>query len=227
MSDDHGVRELLPGFALGCLDPGDVKAVREHLASCDSCRQELAAFQEVSNQLALGVPQADPPPWLEARVMDRLPKARRPRPRYLRPVFAAAAAVLVTALVAGNILQAFKLIPPRGAGHPQGLVTVALAGTENASEAYGTMVLEPVENRGVLAVRGLQRLDAGHVYQLWLIREGQRVSGGVFSVDADGYGALMVVVPVWFKGFKDFGISIEPAGGSPSPTGARVMGGSM
>ncbi len=160
--------------------------------------------------------------------MAALPAARRRRrPAYLRPVLAAAAAVVVAALVLGNILQAFKLIPPRSAGRPSGLVTVALAGTEHASGAYGTMVLEPDENRGVLAVRGLQRLDTGHVYQLWLIRDGQRVSGGVFSVDTEGYGALMVIVPVWFKGFKDFGISIEPAGGSPSPTGTRVMGGSM
>ena len=29
-------------------------------------------------------------------------------------------------------------------------------------------------------------LDAAHQYQLWLVRDGKRTSGGVFSVDQDG-----------------------------------------
>ena len=47
------------------------------------------------------------------------------------------------------------------------------------------------------------------------------------SVNADGYGSLQLSVPKEFKGFHAIGISIEPAGGSPQPTGARVMSGTL
>ena len=43
-----------------------------------------------------------------------------------------------------------------------------------------------MDNKGVLAVTGLHGLDRGHQYQLWLIKDGQRRSGGVFSPDAEG-----------------------------------------
>ena len=76
-------------------------------------------------------------------------------------------------------------------------------------------------------MRGLPRLDVAHQYQLWLIRGTERRSGGVFSVDEDGYGNLLLNVPKDFKGFTSIGISVEPSGGSPAPTGARVAGGNL
>ena len=84
-----------------------------------------------------------------------------------------------------------------------------------------------MDNKGVLAVTGLRRLDSGHQYQLWLVRDGQRRSGGVFSPDADGYGSMLLTVPEDFKDFHSFGVTVEPRGGSDSPTGARVLSGSL
>ena len=42
MNDEHAVRDLLPGYALGILEDGEKNEVREHLARCASCRAELA-----------------------------------------------------------------------------------------------------------------------------------------------------------------------------------------
>ncbi len=78
------------------LEPG----AREHLASCLSCRQQVAAFKDLINargeQMA-----AEKPDWDRQRVeiLGRLPtdlagQSTRPR-RWLRPLLAAAAAVLV------------------------------------------------------------------------------------------------------------------------------------
>jgi anti-sigma-K factor RskA len=106
-----------------------------------------------------------------------------------------------------------------------GLVTVVLTGTGESPQAYGTIVIDSDDNRGVLAVRGLKPLGASNAYQLWIVRQAERRSGGVFTVSSDGYGSLQVTVPAGFTGFTGFGISIEPAGGSTSPTGARVMSG--
>jgi anti-sigma-K factor RskA len=234
MSDPHPIRELLPGYALGCLDAEEEKAVREHLAGCVSCRERLESFMEVSDRLALAVPMAEPPKSLEGRIMRRIDGAlsgRRSLSRWVHqfrhPALAAMAAALIVALAVGNILQLAKVPPVQPRPQSAKLMTATLTGTEQAQEAYGTIVLDPKDNKGVLAVNGLPTLDAAHQYQLWLIRDGQRRSGGVFSVDDEGYGALLLTVPDDFKDFWSFGISIEPFGGSQAPTGAKVMSGTL
>jgi anti-sigma-K factor RskA len=162
--------------------------------------------------------------------MEKVLAHRRLRsfPQFLgmrRPVLAAVAAVLIIALGAGNIY--FLIRPFQSQAQAPGLVTVVLTGTGETPQAYGTIVIDRDDNRGVLAVRGLTPLAASRAYQLWIIKEGERRSGGVFNVSADGYGSLQVTVPAGFTGFTGFGISIEPAGGSASPTGARVMSGKI
>jgi anti-sigma-K factor RskA len=59
---------------------------------------------------------------------------------------------------------------------------------------------------------------------LWLIQDGERTDGGVFSVNPEGYGSLWVEVPQSLSSFTAFGVSIEPSGGSPGPTGDKVLG---
>jgi len=234
MSDHQAIRDLLPGYALGCLDAEEAKSVQAHLTGCAACSQTLASFVQVSDRLSLSVPPAEPPRDLEGRIMHRIGRrlarqrpALRWLPRFRYPALAALAAVLVVGLAIGNILQLAKT--PTGPVQPRSaaLLTAMLTGTEQAKDAYGTIVLDPKDNKGVLAVNGLPPLDPAHQYQLWLVKDGQRRSAGVFSVDADGYGALLLTVPRDFGDFRSFGISVEPWGGSPAPTGTKVMGGAL
>jgi anti-sigma-K factor RskA len=237
MSDHEPLRDLLPGYALGILNPREERRVRRHVERCPECGEELARLTEVSADLSLTVTAADPPPALETRIMNRIEaslSARRfPRrtraaaPLFSRPALGAAAAVFIVVLAAGNILQWMRVVPSRPPAGAVGLVSATLTGSDAARDAYGTIVLDPEDNHGVLAVRGLPRLDAAHQYQLWILRDGQRRSAGVFSVNDDGYGSLMLDVPKDFKGFRSMGITVEPFGGSTAPTGARVMSGAL
>lgn len=72
MSCADPIIELLPGYALGCLDEAEQIAVSEHLAICSACRTEVRAYQSIVAQLALAVPEADPPPNLKQRLMNRI-----------------------------------------------------------------------------------------------------------------------------------------------------------
>ena len=248
MSNQHDLGDLLPGFAFGTLEEDEERRVREHLADCPACRDDLAAFQEVTGSLSLAVRRVEPPAALEERIMRRIGASRRdmqslssrpgarplpvrssPRrqiPAWYRTL-GAVAAVLIVALATGNILQFRGIMPRIGPSSTSGLTTATLIGVGGVRDAYGTIVLDPEDNHGVLAVRGLANLDTAHQYQLWLIKGAERRSGGVFSVNADGYGSLQLSVPEDFKGFHAIGISIEPAGGSPQPTGARVKSGTL
>jgi anti-sigma-K factor RskA len=225
MSEDHAIRDLVPGYALGCLDPEDERAVSMHLPRCATCRAELEAYARVTDQLAMAAPAVEPPAGLELRLVREIGARRKPRLAAWRPALAAVAAMFAVALVAGNVLQWKGVIRRPGAMAPTALLTATLSGTGDARDAFGTVVLEPGNREGVLAVTGLPMLDPAQQYQVWLIRGKERRSAGVFSVNEEGYGSLVLAVPADFRDFRNLGISIEPAGGSPAPTGARVMAG--
>ena len=80
-------------------------------------------------------------------------------------------------------------------------------------------------DHGTLVVDGLPVLTEAEQYQLWLIRDGERTDGGVFSVDRRGYGSMWVHADEPLDSFDSFGVTLEPAGGSPGPTGPRMLGG--
>ena len=235
MSDTHPIQELLPGYALGILDQQERTQVREHVAACAACRAELASLREVTGTLAASVAPLDPPASLEGRILRAV--AASPRTRQLRrhgrrtewwQGLTAIAAAVVVVLAAGNLLQWTGVIPPAArVASSHKLATAVLLGSGDARDAYGTIVLDPRDNEGVLAVTGLPKLDARHQYQLWLIRDGERRSAGVFSPDAEGYGSMLIAVPSDFRDFRSFGVSIEPWGGSPAPTGTRVLAGKL
>jgi len=79
----------------------------------------------------------------------------------------------------------------------------------------------------VVAVTDLPRLDAAPQYQVWLIRGAERRGAGVFSVDAQGYGSVLLSEPVDFRDFHGLGLSVEATGGSPASTGAWLMSGAL
>jgi anti-sigma-K factor RskA len=85
--------------------------------------------------------------------------------------------------------------------------------------------------RDLLAVFAwhLPAAPAGKTYQVWLIdARGDRTSGGFLEPEAD-YPFVSAVIrsPAPLSGFTGFGVTTEPVGGSPAPTGSRVFGASF
>ena len=234
MSGAMHVTEELAAYALGCLDEAEARQVREHLAVCAECRAELASYEAVTDKLALAAPEVAPPARLRQRLMAHIQPARRPAAaaswweslsrlfRRSAPAWALASLVLVVALVTSNVLWL-----QAGRGRPAGeMRTLTLRSTAAAPGATGMLVMSPNGEYGTLVVDGLPTLELTQQYQLWLVHEGERVSGGVFSVGGHGYGALVVYAPAPLSLYDSFDITIEPAGGSPEPTGPQVLSGS-
>ena len=231
MQDQIHVRESLPAYALECLDQEEASRVATHLASCAECRAELAAYEAVTAQLALGGPDALPPASLRDQIMGRVrapavaPARRAPHPwgRRVTGAWGLAALVLLVALVASNLWwwQRSQRVGPSA------MQMVAMAGTEKVPGATGTLLITADGEYGTLIVDGLPALEPGLAYQLWLIRNGQRVSGGMFAVNDEGYGVLEVWSPEPLASYTAFGLTIEPAEGSPGPTGDKVLDGSL
>ena len=83
--------------------------------------------------------------------------------------------------------------------------------------------------QGVLIVHGLEPLPESQVYQFWWVTpDGAQVPVAPVEVHAGVEPTWVVVdVPAQTAPFSVVGLSIEPAGGSPQPTGPMVLEGSV
>ncbi len=99
---------------------------------------------------------------------------------------------------------------------------IPLPGTEAAPAAHGTFYQSG--SVGLLVWSGLEPLDAEQTYQVWLIpAEGDPVPAGLLEVDDQLATSYHVTVPEGLEGFAAVGVSVEPRGGSTSPTGPIVL----
>ncbi len=103
------------------------------------------------------------------------------------------------------------------------VVTISLKGTEARPQAHGELIADPKSASAVMVVSGLGQLEAGKTYQVWLIDAGGPKSAGLLTVDANGQAVLIVTSESEIGSFQSLGISIEPDGGSPQPTGDIVV----
>ena len=100
-SDCPDVRLMLPELALGSVTGQDRARALKHLAGCPECRRELSALSEVSDELLLLAPPAEPPVGFESRVMESLGGSRHRAVVGWRRGAAAAAAIVIAALGGG------------------------------------------------------------------------------------------------------------------------------
>lgn len=110
--------------------------------------------------------------------------------------------------------------------NPDRLVSM-LRPADAAATGRGMMVTSSDGRDCLLAVLDMPALNGGDVYQVWLIKDGVKTSGGVFTVDSTGYGQMVIrpTDPMWE--FDFIGITVEPAGGSSDPTGRQVLLGDL
>ena len=97
---------------------------------------------------------------------------------------------------------------------------------EHAPNATSLLALNPSERQTILLVRGFPLLPAGQTYQVWVIRNGQPVSVGTFAPSSPE-SEYTLVIPSDLGGVTQAAITIEPTGGSLSPTGPKVMAGDL
>lgn len=237
------LRELIPAHALDALSPEEAREVEAHLRTCDECRADLTAFQEVSSDLARGIPMVDPPAGLRERILDAIQSEAiqsevRPRakvvafPRIWTLALAAAAAVaIVLAGIAVSLNQRLATLNERLAAQEQVLVLLASPSTKTATlagsvQAKVRFVYDPVRRQGALIVSDLGDPGSEFVYQLWLVAGQQPESAGVFRP----VPGRPIIVPVAadFGRYQAVAISVERGpSGSPRPTTTPILAASI
>jgi anti-sigma factor RsiW len=103
-----------------------------------------------------------------------------------------------------------------------------LQGSALAADAVGRLYRGPTDSSFMVITYDMPVLPPDRVYQLWLIDAvGNRANGGTFTVDEQGRGYLFAQAPESLGQYRAVGVTMEPLGGSPGPTGTKMLGGDL
>lgn len=238
------VHALAGAYALDAL-PADERAFFErHLAACDACTNEVAELSETASRLGSAAAQA-PPPDLRARILAAADVTRqlppepapvevpslweRSRGRMLMSV-AACLALAVVGLtgVSLNLRNDLRTAQEQVAGNADVMAVVAAGDLETvelvlgSGSTPGSFLFSPSQDQGVLVGRGMKDPGNGKTYELWLIHDGTPIPAGVFDPSEDGSAIAAVEGIGIVRGAERVAVTIEPAGGSPRPTGSII-----
>lgn len=241
--DCSQIQDLLPLYALEALPADECTSVVLHVTECARCAAELADYFAVTETLAENVPIVEAPPELEKRIRAAMALQAETMPRSSRwpglglwrwvPGAAIVTLAVLVLLLGGLALRLNRelaqtrteMVRLTEALVAQDTPPIRIVGEpDQAPAARGRFIYTEHSREGVLVVQGLPAPPDDRVYQLWLVRkDGGRDSGGLFRPDARGQAWLMVQAPRPWSEYQAMGVTVEPAGGSPGPTGPRAL----
>lgn len=244
----RNIEPLLAAYALDSLEGEEKAQVEAHLPACPDCRALLADYRSVADGLLMAVPGSAPPTRLRQALVERIGagKAVRSAPAQTRvnrySPWRLALGVGMAAVFLVNLLLLQQVIGLRQdqvrlqqeLGSEQ--VAQAIAAYPDAEsvliegkDAYGTIVYDPDRPVAAMYTWGLEPLPSGQTYQVWLRTASDgRVSGGTFDSSSGKAFTLVVIhAPEPLQAYSGFGVTIEPEGGSPAPTGPNVLSGDL
>lgn len=211
MDDVHDLTAL---YIVDALDDLERRRYETHLPDCAECRAELEMLEPGFHTYLDSVAESVPP-QLKAAVMAGIEDAQPARrfTGWVAGVAAAAAAVSVVVAV--------------GLGGEPNIAEQVLAAPDvvvievDAAPFPGTEIVYSREvGRVLFTADALPDPGEGRTYQLWLIDENGPSSAGTF-LPSDG--ETVVVLDGTAEPGYTVGLTIEPSGGSPQPTGEILV----
>jgi anti-sigma-K factor RskA len=208
--------ENAAAYVLGALEPAEAEAFRAHIDECAACRDEVAAYQSMTEALPATSGRYEVPRALRRRVMREVratpktaPARRAPTARAPTRFPLAWGGALAAAVVAVVVAVALS----SGGSSPTRVIRASV----------GSAQLQIAGGRGDLVVHRLPPLPAGRIYEMWVQRgnAAPTPTGTLFSTRANG--SANVGVPGSLNGVSRVMVTQEPAGGTLAPTSAPVI----
>lgn len=237
------LRALVGAYAIGALEPGERADLEQHLAGCQSCRDELAQHLKGLDALTPSVPV---PSAVWARIENEIgadrhapdgstpradPSERRPSARSaqlvnLRRRLSVRGLALAVALIA--IAIAVPVVASNGGNSADAALEAQIEPTQSESVVSGSVeLLEPdtPSARIVMELSDLPAAPSGHHYQVWVLRSeggGAMEAIGAFSPDSR---TTRLELPLPGPGhYSAVDISIQEDGGPPAHSGVSIAG---
>src|SRR5580658_1186281 len=215
----YDLHALTGAYAVDAIDDeSERERFERHMRRCQQCTGEVRGLTDTATRLAFAA-SVPPPPARPSRDL------RTGRPSLFSYAFAAASIGVAIALL-------FLLVGTRRQLDHAQAVNAALAAvlaapdsravTQTTSDGgHATLVYSLRTHAMIFTSRGLPPPPPGKVYELWLIGPPHVRPAGLL-----GAGQAGRVGPVLTKGLirgDDFGITIEPAGGTKMPTTTPIL----
>lgn len=228
------VHALTGAYVLDAVSAAERDEFERHLRECGTCAQEVRELRETATRLGRAAAVV-PPPALRAAVLARIAQVRqdppeasvtplRPRrPWALRLTGAAAAVLLVATVTLGVLLVQAREDVDRSTAQAAAMTAILAAGDARISsqgdpaEGRMTVLSSRTADRAVLLAENLPEPPPGRDYQAWTMGAEPRSAGLL----PDGGTAALAVEGI--DSADRIGITLEPDGGSPLPTGDPVM----
>lgn len=225
------VHELAPFYVLDALDDEERIAFESHLLGCAECRRQVAELDPGVEALARSTAEP-PPPAMKAEVMAAVDAERgdgggeRPQSE-VTPIRLRAPMVVASLVAVAAALAIVFGVGPGSSDPSQSIDSILAAADRSVVEidsdvaAFVELVYVPDEQSGVFLANGMDPLPEGRTYQLWLIDTEGPVSAGTFEPDEGG--AARVLLDGEIRPGLTLGLTMEPSGGSPAPTGDILL----
>jgi anti-sigma-K factor RskA len=218
--------DLLALDAVGGLEASDRAEMERHLSTCAACRQLSAHYFDVASLLPAALEQVQPPARLRRNLMAQVyAEASGPAaPPWWRRLFESiptgrafpvVGAVAVVAAIVFGIWGATG----RSTQQPVAYMVSGTSATGTLDVSGGT--------QGVLTVKGLNPLPATEVYEVWLIPKQGSPQGVAFLTPGPNGGPWTAVMHGNMAAYKSIAATVEPAGGSPTPSDTEVLSGQL
>lgn len=218
MADAH---DLTAAYALDALDAVEEREYESHLATCERCRDELAALRDAAASLAYAVPAPVPPPALRERILEQARSERAPvielRPRRTFTYALAAAAAAAACLAIGLGIWAARLSDQLDRQRSTAAI-LAEGQRVPLQGASGQLVVTESGDAAVVVSR-IDRAPEGKTYELWVIDGGKPKRAGLFEGGTRQIVKLTRPVPR----SATVAATIEDAGGVDAPTTRPVF----
>ncbi|MFI5695526.1 anti-sigma factor domain-containing protein [Kribbella sp. NPDC051586] len=227
---DSDVHTLTGPYVLDALPEDERTRFEAHLAECSFCTTEVAELRQAAVKLATQV-STPPPPALKASVMAAINDVRQLPPQLpvvesspkvrrftRRSMFALAAAALAVAAAGGVAVDQYQ---DRTAAERANQQMASVLAQPDAHTVHGTVegggqatiVLSTKADKSVVVLRDLPKLPADRTWQLWMMDPSNKATSIGLAT-----GDITQVVNGSTTGMATFGLTIEPPGGSPTPT---------
>ncbi len=217
--------DTLIQFALGTLEPERTKELELLMQSDPTLAIQVASWQKSLALLGSTVPQSNPSAGLEHKILQSIRNANpnlvlKPVPRNIMPMIirALSFAAIATAVLFGwrsnqlgqEVAQLKLELLNRTAVISEGSL-IKLA--SNANNSIGQAML--TKSGQLMVALKLPAPESGKTYQAWVILKGETAPRSLKTLSSD----LSISIPASAIAIA---ISLEPTGGSLSPT--QVLG---
>jgi anti-sigma-K factor RskA len=248
MTPSDEIQASAGAYALNAMSESERTEFEAVLPGSEQLRSEVTELTDTAVELGLSVTPVDPPASLRASLLAAIaetpqlapvvetvevsrpetPAERKARSRWTSPLVRIGAVAAAVALIAG-----LGFTVRAGLQAQSDMTTASQINEIQAAEDYqravvdldgggtATLVWSGALERSALIVDGMKGLPAGSTYELWYIRADDAIPAGTFNMDDDGKHSI--VLDGEMAAGDAVGVTIEPAGGSDTPTSAPIL----